>query len=160
MQNTAAKNLQLFLEESLISHKFPAPHDRETEPQYTARVIYPFIVRTLSARLKSREVWVKGDGASQRAYSKSFLGFSFHPDISVGESSSSYWCAEVKLSRSGFSGDVISKALGQSLIYHEVFPNVTVILVDFKKSRTPQVSRSHVFSDWLTVIEIKNFALV
>ncbi len=158
MQNSAAKNLQLFLEECLTSHQFPAPQEKETEPQYTARVIYPFIVKALASRVNSREVWVKGDGASQRAYSRSFLGLSFHPDISVGQSFESYWCAEVKLTRNGFSGDVISKALGQSLIYHEVFPNVTVILVDFRKSRAPQESRTHVFSEWLNVVELKNFA--
>jgi hypothetical protein len=138
----------------LVQEDFPPPGDNETEPQYTARVLLPKVERLVSDRVSDPSLWVKGDGANSRAYALTFMGFAFHPDIAIGDKSGNYWCAEVKLSRSGFSGDVIAKALGQSLIYNHVFPQVLFIKVMHEAGAKRSVSVATRTMEWLSVLEI------
>ena len=80
----------------------------------------------------------------------------FHPDVAVGQKDVNYWCAEVKLTKDGFNGDVVAKALGQALLYHDAFPVVTVMMLD--QTRSPNTKNRVIeFNDWLRVLVLSRF---
>lgn len=156
---TAAANLKRFIESALAESSLPAVEASETEPEYTGRVLLPLIQELLSSKTNAPDVWVRGDGSKSRAYSQTFLGLNFHPDLAIGEGSTRYWCLEVKLVRGSISTDVLSKALGQALTYKRVYPEVTIAIVSpgVGSRATQKSSEFHQFNSWLNVLVLRNF---
>ena len=150
-----SKNLQEYLEKAISDLEFPQPLQEETEPQYTARVVMPLIQAAIAQKVSNTAVWVKGDGAALQAFSRTFFGFRFHPDIAVGQGTVNYWCAEVKLSRSGFNGDMLAKAIGQAYIYREAFPSVTILLINAEATRPKNIRRSERLDFGVNVVEVR-----
>jgi len=150
--------LKDFLEKSLLSGALASPRAGESEPSYTARVILPFLQSKVLEKTKSPKVWFRGDGAALRAFSSSFLGLKFHPDVALGEGRQKLWCLEVKLIRSSLSGDVVTKALGQALVYKNSFQAVTILLVNVPSGRIPTANQSHPLNEWLNVLTVDSFS--
>jgi hypothetical protein len=151
----ASKNLQEYLEKVIADLDFPPPLQEETEPQYTARVVMPLVREAIACKVSNTAVWVKGDGAALQAFSRTFFGFRFHPDIAVGQDLVNYWCAEVKLSRSGFNGDILAKAVGQAYIYRQAFPAVTILLINAEPTMATKPSRAENLDFGVNVIEVR-----
>jgi hypothetical protein len=154
---SAANGLRNYLEQKILEYVFPRPALSEGEPAYTARILKPFIEFAIDQRVSSRHIHVYGDGAKVRAYAKAILGLKFYPDIAVLEQTDKVWCAEVKLAKTSLIGDVLAKALGQALIYHQVYPFVTVVILRYDLAGKGHQNTSTVLENWLNVIEVKNF---
>lgn len=149
--------LASFLEASLLDARFDPPLENETEPEYTARVITPFIQKVVASKTKARGIWVKGDGTSRQAFARTFMGLRFHPDVAVGQNDEKHWCAEVKLVRNALIGDVLTKAIGQALMYREGYNSVTIVLLVNKSSNKKLEHGMHAFNSWLNVLVISEF---
>lgn len=105
------------------------PEDRETEPQFTGRVLRPLVCDAL-APLSGLALQYRGDGTATLATPARFLGQDFFPDMAVSKGHQHLWAAEVKILKDPDLQGAIAKAIGQARIYTTRYEHSFVILVD------------------------------
>ena len=153
-QLVAANNLRTYLESEIFKSLLSKPLIDEYEPSYTARVLFPLVQEALFSQVSIENIQLLGDGGNKQSFAHSFLGLSFHPDISISQGKAKYWCAEVKLVKGSLTSDVLSKALGQALMYKQTIETVSIILLMPGSKRTSEIIH---FQPWLNILLITDF---
>jgi len=157
LRSSLADAVKSHIENGLIGAKLKVPTPEETEPQYTGRVLIPFVKSLLYKSASSSLVFIKGDGAGLRAVPVTFLENFYYPDISVEEDGTHYWACEVKLLNSSEMQDALPRALGQALIYRQRYLATTVVVIE-RPVRQSKTENSIIgFDANLNIIIIRNF---
>ncbi len=95
---------------------FPSPNLGELEEAYTARVVLPWLQNWVNG-LRVSSLHVRGDGGSnpEPLFWKSI---SLYPDLTVRSFEHKYLALEIKFIRNEDPGGSLTKAVGQSFMYH------------------------------------------
>ena len=103
--------------DAISNAEFNTPDVGEYEEKYTARVLYPWL-KSLVSSLNTSGLYVRGDGgpsAEPLYWNKIFL----YPDLTVTAFGEKYLCFEIKFLRDEDPGGSLTKAVGQTFMYHE-----------------------------------------
>lgn len=128
-----ARNLNSWVTSLLGSGELSAPLPRETEPQFTARVLLPAL-RDLFEEHKVGATF-RGDGGAERAIHAAVFGCEFYPDIGISYHTQLVLAIEVKFLRSQGTQNALATAFGQAALYKTRYQYSCAFLVT---STTPE----------------------
>lgn len=101
---------------SLTTCQLPEPQHAEKEPQYTSRVVRPFVQKIITGRNAWSTIFqVLGNGVPGLP-SISVAGMEFYPDVVINRVTPRRRLLAIEVKYAG-SGQSIATALGQALLY-------------------------------------------
>jgi hypothetical protein len=110
------------------------PRAAETEEQFTARVVRPYVDRFVKGT-RSPGLAVRSDG-QQQPLRVQVNGITAIPDVEIGEGRDVLLAVEVKFIRDQDPSGSLTKALGQAVLYRNLRAHqAAVMLIDLRSSR-------------------------
>lgn len=135
---TDSQQRKLFekLTESIKLERFEPPRDSEREPDFTGRVLLPWLTIWVKG-LNHPGLYVRGDGGPS-VPPITWQGITIFPDLVIVDGPSKYVALEVKVISDVDPGGSLTKAVGQSVLYAKLgYENSIGMIFDIRRSSKP-----------------------
>jgi len=113
-----------------------SPGFSETEEQYTARVVRPYIDKFVKDT-RSPGLVVRSDG-QQQPLRVQVNGITAIPDIEIGEGREVLLAVEVKFLRDQDPSGSLTKAIGQAVLYRSLRAHQAAVMLIDMRSNSPE----------------------